>query len=154
MVKQQYLLHMSLQYGKLWPTNGWDRFGSFGAPQQISVGFLCWLRYCIDVAYRRPTKLCTMFGCVLDWYIFVGSCSLTEFCQVQNSLCIQVLPCSILAALLNSTLQRASAKLWRGTRNRITELLQRVTLIFYWGPSHWALAHIVVFVISLMQLHH
>jgi len=29
-VKQQYLLHMSLQYGELHPTSGWDRFGSLG----------------------------------------------------------------------------------------------------------------------------
>jgi len=29
-VKQQYLLHVSSQYGELRPTNGWDRFGSLG----------------------------------------------------------------------------------------------------------------------------
>ena len=29
-VKQQYLLHMSPQYGGLRPTSGWDRFGSLG----------------------------------------------------------------------------------------------------------------------------
>jgi len=32
LVKQQYLLHMSSQYGELRPTNGWDRFGSLGHP--------------------------------------------------------------------------------------------------------------------------
>jgi len=31
-VKQQYLLHMSPQYGELRPTSGWDRFGSLGHP--------------------------------------------------------------------------------------------------------------------------
>jgi len=35
-------------------------------------------------------------------YIFGGSCPLTEYCHVQNSLCVQVLP-SILAALLRGT---------------------------------------------------
>jgi len=30
LVKQQYLLHMSLQYGELRPTNGSDRFTSLG----------------------------------------------------------------------------------------------------------------------------
>ena len=37
--KQQYLPHMSSQYGELRPTNGWDPFGSFGHPskfQQVS----------------------------------------------------------------------------------------------------------------------
>jgi len=31
-VKQQYLLHMSSQYGELWPTNACDWFVSFGDP--------------------------------------------------------------------------------------------------------------------------
>jgi len=36
-------------------------------------------------------------------YIFEGSCLLTEYCQVQNSLCVQVLRSPILAALLHGT---------------------------------------------------
>jgi len=32
LVKQQYLLHMSLQYGELRRTSGWDRFVSLGHP--------------------------------------------------------------------------------------------------------------------------
>jgi len=32
------------------------------APQQISTAFASWLRYCSDVAQRKSTKLCTMFG--------------------------------------------------------------------------------------------
>jgi len=37
----------------------------FGAPLQISTGFASWLRYCSDIAQRRPSKLCTMFGRLL-----------------------------------------------------------------------------------------
>jgi len=36
-------------------------------------------------------------------YIFGGSCPITEFCQVKNSLCVQVLRFPILAALLHGT---------------------------------------------------
>jgi len=36
-------------------------------------------------------------------YIFGFSCRVTEFCQVQNSLCIQVLHSPILAVLLHGT---------------------------------------------------
>ena len=36
--------------------------------QQISTGFASWLRYCSDVAHRRPTKLCMMFGHLLGCY--------------------------------------------------------------------------------------
>jgi len=38
-------------------------------PQQSSTGFAFWFRYCSDVAQRKPTKLCTMFGRLLGWYI-------------------------------------------------------------------------------------
>jgi len=36
--------------------------------QQISTDFASCRRYCSDVAHRRPTKLCTMFGHLLGWY--------------------------------------------------------------------------------------
>jgi len=43
-VKQQYLLHMSSQYGELRPTSGWQRFVSLGHPsyfQRLShLGFV------------------------------------------------------------------------------------------------------------------
>jgi len=62
---------------------------------------------------------------------FPGSCPLREFCQVQNSLCAQVLRSSILAALLHSTQALGvSQTLWRCTRNGIKELLWRVPPIF------------------------
>ena len=33
--KQQYVLQISAQYGKLRPTNGWDQFGSLGHPYEF-----------------------------------------------------------------------------------------------------------------------
>jgi len=39
LVKQQYLLYMSSQYGELWPTSGWDLLASLGHPckfQQVA----------------------------------------------------------------------------------------------------------------------
>jgi len=32
------------------------------------MGFVSWLRYCTDIAQRRSTRLCTMFGHLLGWY--------------------------------------------------------------------------------------
>jgi len=62
LVKQQYL-HTCSQFGELRLTNGRDRLVSLGHPmQQISTGFASRRRYCSDVAQRRSTKLCTMFG--------------------------------------------------------------------------------------------
>jgi len=73
-------------------------------------------------------------GLVHYIYIFQGSCPPTEFCQVQNSLYVQVLRSPILAALLHGTPAAGiSQTLRRGTRNRITELSQRAPPIFGWA---------------------
>ena len=123
---------MSPQHGELRPT-----VGEFGAPQQISTGFASWLRYCSDFAQRRPTKLCTMFCRLLGWYtiyIFGGSCPLTEFCLMQNSLYVQLLRSPILAALLHGTPSESVIHALRhATRHGITELSQRVQPIFSWA---------------------
>ena len=75
--------------------------------------------YCSDAAERWSTKLCTMFGrLLLAWYTICifGVLALTEFCQVQNSLCVQVLRSPILAALLHGTRAASvSQTLQRGT---------------------------------------
>jgi len=117
-VKQQYILQRSPQYGELElrPISSWDRLTSLGTPSSFQrVSLYSCFRYYSDVAHRRPTKLCTMFGRLLGWYairiyIFMASCPITEFCQVQNSLCVQVLR-SPLPALLHGTPAAGSAKL-------------------------------------------
>ena len=35
LVKQQYLLHMSSQYGERWPTDGWDQLVSLAHPSKF-----------------------------------------------------------------------------------------------------------------------
>jgi len=66
---------------------------------------------------------------------FQGLLPLTEFCQVHNSLCVQVFRCLLLAALLHDT--RAvgvSQTLQSGTRTGITELL--LLVIFNKGATY------------------
>ena len=53
--KQQYLLHMSPQYGELRPTSSSDRFVSLG---QISTDFASWQHYCRALQYCASAKLC------------------------------------------------------------------------------------------------
>jgi len=75
-----------------------------------------------------------MFGRLLGCYTiihFLGLLPLTEFCQVQNSIYVQVLCSRILAALPHGTpASHVSQSLRRGTRNGITELSQRAPPIF------------------------
>ena len=65
---------------------------------------------------------------------FRGLLPLTEFCQVQNSVCVQVLRCPILPALLHGT---------RVVGVSQTAALSRGRHLYTAGrPSRWALAHI------------
>jgi len=85
-------LHNMLNFGPLMAEICWR---VWGIPANFK-GFrvLASLLHCTDVAQWRSTKLCTMFGRLLRWYtiyIFWGLLLLTEFCQLQNSLSVQVL---------------------------------------------------------------
>jgi len=61
---------MSLQYGKLRPTNGRDRLGSLGTPTNFN-GFASSLRYCSDIAQWRPTKPCMTFDRLLAATLYI-----------------------------------------------------------------------------------
>jgi len=91
---------------------------------------------------RRATEINQTARCLaVSWagtlYIhFGGSCPLTELCHVQSSLCVKVLPSTILAALglLHGTRAVGVGQtLWHGTRNGITELSQMAPPIFGWA---------------------
>ena len=109
-----------VNFGPLTAEIGWRVWGT---PANFN-GF--WLQYCTDVTQQTSTKLCMMFGYLVGWYsiyTFWGLLPLSEFCQVQNSLCVQVLHSPIMAALLHGTPALGiSQTLWRGTRNGIMEL--------------------------------
>jgi len=147
LVKQQYVIRMSSQCGKLHPTNDWDRLASFGHPskfQRIScLGFL-----------TAPTSLsggqlnfawCLAISWAGTLYIHYGhSCLLMEFCQVQYSLCVQVLLTLILAALLRGTWATSLPKFvawykeWNYGIFAPRHFQQRAQPIFRGWPSLWA----------------
>ena len=96
-----------------------------------------WLRYCTDVAQRRSTKLCTIFNRLLGWYtiyIFGGSYPLTEFYQVQNSLCVQVLHSPILATLLHGTRAVGVSSKLCGVQQRAPPIFGMAAITLGIGP--------------------
>jgi len=101
LVKQQYLLHMFWQYGERWPTNGWDRLVTLGHPSKFQRVLSLRFVTARELVQRRSTIRCTMFGRLQGWYTiyrgptFLEPLLVTEFCQVQNLLCVQVLRSSI-----------------------------------------------------------
>jgi len=96
LVKQQYLLHMSSQYGELHSTNGWDRFISLGHHskfQQLSrLGVVSLLhRHCSTEVNQTLHDVWPSPGLVHYIYIAGALAPITEFWQVQNSLCALIL---------------------------------------------------------------
>jgi len=87
-------------------------------------------------------------GLVHYIYIFGGSCPLTEFFHVQNSLCVQVLHSPILAALLHGTPAAGSAKLCGVVQGTELRNFCRGRHLYLAGrPWRWASAHILVCVL-------
>ena len=122
---------MSPQYGELRPTNGRDRFRSLWHPSKFQrVSCLAFVTAVTSLNGPQPNYArCMAASCDVTLYIYTfsgGSCPLWEFCQVQNSLYVQVLHSPILAALLHGTqVVGISQTLRHRTTNGIMELLQR-----------------------------
>ena len=106
--KQQYIFHTSSQYGELRRTNDWARFGRLGKGFRVLPSLL--QRRRSTEANQTLHDVWPFHGLLHCIYIFGDYCPVTEFCQVQNSLCIlQVLRSGVLVTLL----QWARAKLRR-----------------------------------------
>jgi len=128
------LLHMHPQYGELRPTSGWDLLVSLGHSSKFQpVSHLSFVTAPTSLTACQPNFarcLAISWAGTLHTH-FQGCCPLTEFCQLQNSLHVQVLHPPILAVWLYGTWAAAvSQTLWHGTRNGITELSQRAPPIF------------------------
>jgi len=132
------------------PTNGLDLLASLGHPskfQRVSrLGFVTALTLLNGGQPNFARCLAVSWSWTSTLYIhFRGCCPITEFCQVQNSLCVQVLRSPVLTALLHGTRAFCVSKSLRGrTSNGITELSQRAHQYSAGRPSRWASAHVVV----------
>ena len=86
-VKQQYLLHMSSQYGEPWPTSGRDRFGCLGHTSKFQrVSRLGSVTAAMSLNGGQPKfARCLAVSWAGTVYIFGGSCPLTEFCPVHRT---------------------------------------------------------------------
>jgi len=117
--------------------------------QQISTGFASWLRYCSDVAHRRPTKLCTMFGRLLGWYTIytlLGSLASWRNFARCNIHFASIKSCVLLywQRYCTALQQRASANLCGVVQGMELRNFRRGRHLYSAGrPSRWASAHIL-----------
>ena len=129
LVKQQYLLQMSSQYGKLQPTNGCDRLASLRHPSEFQrVSRLGFVTAPKSLNGGQPN---------FAWCLAV-SCACTSYIHFRGLLPPDgILPRAKFTLRTNLAFSYTgtvtarhsssgiSQSLWRGTRNEITELSQR-----------------------------
>ena len=93
LVKQRYLLHMPSQYDELRPINGQDRLAGLGHTSKSQrVSRFRFVTAATSLNGSQPNfARCLSVSWAGTLYIHSwGLLPLTEFCHVQNSLCIQV----------------------------------------------------------------
>jgi len=113
----------------------------FGAPQQMSTAFASWLRYCSDVAQRKPTKLCTMFGVSGAARLFMHFRRLLPRNGILPGAKFTLCPPSLALYYIGSVTARHSTS---GRELNFAALSTRRHLYSTGRPSRWALAHILV----------
>ena len=134
-----------MNFGPL-TADGLRSVGEFGAPEQISTGFACWLCYCSDVAHRRPTKLCTMFGRFLGCYTIIHFRELLPPDGILPGAQFTLRP----SLALHGTPAVGSSKLCGVVQGMELHNFRRGLHLYSTGrPSRWALAHILVVSILL-----
>jgi len=136
LVKQQYLLHMCSQYGELWPTGGWDHFVSLGHPSKFQrVSRLGSVTAATSLNGSQPNfARCLAVSCAATLHIFGGCCPVTEFCQVQYSVCVL----QVLRSPIGSITARHSSS---GCEPNFAAPSTGHHLYSAGWPSRWALAH-------------
>jgi len=132
---------MTVQYGERRPTSAEIVSLVWGAPANFN-----WFRVLASLLQRRrsteanqtlhdvwpsPARLHYI-------YIFGGCCPVTEFCQVQNSVCVF----QVLRSPIGSVTARHSSS---GHEPIFAALSTGRHLYSVGRPSRWALAHILVF---------
>ena len=114
-----YVLHMLHNMANFGPLTAEIDSGVWGTPANFNG-----IRVLLSLLqrHRSPKANQTLHdvwpppGLLVYIYTFGGSCPLTEFRHMQNSLCVLVLRSPILAALLHGTPAAGSAKLCGAAR--------------------------------------
>jgi len=104
----------------------------FGHPSKFQpASRLGFVTAAIDVAHRRPTKLCTMFGHLLRWYTIYTFWGLLPPDGILPGAKFTLRPSRAFSYIASVTARHCTSG--RQTRHGITELSQRPPPVFGWA---------------------
>jgi len=140
LVKRQYLLHMSSQYGELRPTNGSDRFGSLGRPSKFQrVSRLGFATVATSLSGSLPNfARCLAVSCAGTLYIHF--CRLLPRDGIFPGAKLSLRPRLVFSYIASVTARHSSS----GRQPNFAALTRGRYLYSAGRPSRWALAHILV----------
>jgi len=142
-IKQQYLLHMFSQYGELRPTIAAEIVSLVWAPQLISTAFASWLRYCSDVAQRKPTKFAWCLAVSWAGTLHIHFQGFLPRYEISPGAKFTLHPPSPALSYFGSVTAR---HLSNGREPNFAALSTGRHLYSAGRPSRWALTHILVLV--------
>jgi len=136
LVKQQYLIHMFPQYGKLWPSSGWDLLASLGHHGKFQqVSHLGFVTAATSFTGGQPNfARCLAISWAATLYIdFQGFLPPDGIAPHAKFTLHRSLAFSYIGSVnARHSSSRASQTLRHGTRNGITEILHRAPPICGW----------------------
>jgi len=149
LVKQQYLLHMSSQYGELRRTSGWDQFRSLRHPSKFQrVSCLGFVTAETSFTGGQPNfarcLAVSWAGTVYNTYIFGGSFPGWISPHAKFTLRPSLAFSYIGSITARHSRSGVSQTLRHGTRNGIPNIRRGRHLYSAGRPSRWASAHILV----------
>ena len=111
----------------------------WGTPANFS-GFRAWLPYCIDVAERKPNKLCMMFAVSLAGTLYIHFRGLLTRNGILAGAKLTLRPPSLALSYIGSATAPHSSS---GRQTNFAALSRGRHLYSAGRPSRWALAHIL-----------
>ena len=140
LVKQQYLPHMTSQYGELWPTSSWDRFVSLGHssnfPRALHLGFVT----AVTLFNASQPKFARRLAISWVYTLYIRLRGLLPRYGILLGAKITLHPRLALFYIGNVTAQHLSS----GRQPNFAMWSRGRHLYSAGWPSRWALAHILV----------
>ena len=128
LVKQQYLLHMLLQYGELRPTNGWGQLGSLGHPSKFQQVTAPTLLNRSHPDFARCLAICWAGTVYIHFRELLSPDGILPGAKFTLHPSLEFLYFGSVTAWHWALVFRQT--LWCGTRNKIMELSQTAPLIW------------------------